>query len=79
MPYQTARTEDVENPLFLRKFGVPYWVLAHIYGRNDMYWYRLEQALGRFNLVGTTVKSCRNTFWLMRSIASGLERNSISR
>jgi len=57
MPYQTARTEDVENALFLRKFGVPYWVLTHIYGRNDMYWYRLEQALGRFNLVGTTVKS----------------------
>jgi hypothetical protein len=26
MPYMTARTEDIEGPLFLRKFGVPYWV-----------------------------------------------------
>ncbi len=25
MPYMTARVADVEGPLFLRKFGVPYW------------------------------------------------------
>ena len=25
MPYMTARTADVEGPLFLRKFGVPFW------------------------------------------------------
>src|SRR5512144_2962365 len=27
MPYMTGRTEDVEGPLFLRKFGVPSWAL----------------------------------------------------
>ena len=26
-------------------------------GRDALYWYRLEQGLGRFSLVGTTVKS----------------------
>jgi hypothetical protein len=27
-----------------------------VFGRDAMYWYRLEQGLGRFSLVGTTVK-----------------------
>jgi hypothetical protein len=57
MPYMTALTEDVEKTLFLRRFNVPYWGLTYVSGRNDMYWYRLEQSLGRFNIVGTTVKN----------------------
>ena len=60
MPYMTALTEDVEKTLFLRRFNVPYWGLTYVSGRNNMYWYRLEQSLGRFNLVGTTVKKTEN-------------------
>lgn len=56
MPYMTARTEDVEDVLFLRKFAVPYWALAHVFGRDPMYWYRLECSLGRNSIVGTTVR-----------------------
>lgn len=56
MPSMTARTEDVSGPLFLRKFGVPFWALAHVFGRDPMFWYRLELALGRNSLVGTTVR-----------------------
>jgi len=56
MPYMTARSADIEKPLFLRRFNVPYWGLTYIYGRDDMYWYRLEQSLSRFSIVGTTVK-----------------------
>jgi hypothetical protein len=56
MPYHSARTNDVETPLFLRRFGVPYWALARIFGRNAMYWYRLEVGLGRNSIVGTTVR-----------------------
>jgi len=56
MPYLTARTEDVEGPLFLRKFGVPFWALAHVFGDDPMYWYRLECGLGRFSVVGATVR-----------------------
>jgi hypothetical protein len=56
MPYMTALKEDVEKTLFLRRFNVPYWGLTYVSGHNDMFWYRLEQSLGRFNLVGTTVK-----------------------
>ena len=55
MPYLTARTEEVEGPLFLRKFGVPFWALARVFGGDPMYWYRLECGLGRFSVVGTTV------------------------
>ncbi len=55
-PYLTGWTDEVEGPLFLRKFAVPFWALAHVFGRNAMYWYRLEQALGRQSLVGTTVR-----------------------
>ena len=56
LPYQTALAEEVEGPLFLRTFGVPFWALARVFGHNPMYWYRLEVSLGRNSLVGTTVR-----------------------
>jgi hypothetical protein len=56
MPYMTAFTDDVEKPLFLRKFGVPFWALTYVFGRDDMFWYRLEVSLGRNSIVGTTVR-----------------------
>jgi len=56
MPYMTARTSVVEDPLLLRKYGVPFWLLARLFGRNPMFWFRLECHLGRFSLVGTTVR-----------------------
>jgi hypothetical protein len=56
MPSMTGRTAEVEKPLFLRKFGVPYWALAHVFGHNAMFWYRQEVALGRNSIVGTTVR-----------------------
>ena len=57
MPSMTGRTQDVDHALFLRRFHVPCWALAHVFGHDAMYWYRLEQGLGRFSLVGTIVKS----------------------
>src|SRR5512142_703935 len=36
MPYMTARTEEVQGPLFLRKFGVPFWALARVFGKTHM-------------------------------------------
>ena len=56
LPGMTARTDDVQDGLFLRKFGVPFWALAHVFGRNHMFWYRIELALGRNSIVGTTVR-----------------------
>jgi hypothetical protein len=56
MPYLTARVEQAEGPLFLRKFGAPFWALAHVFGHDPMFWYRLECGPGRFSIVGTTVR-----------------------
>jgi hypothetical protein len=56
LPYMTGLTDDVEKPLFLRSFGVPFWALAYAFGRSAMYWYRLELSLGRNSVVGTTVR-----------------------
>jgi hypothetical protein len=56
-PYLSGYVSQVEKPLFFRKFTVPFWALAYVFGRNAMYWYRLECVLGRNSLVGATVKS----------------------
>jgi hypothetical protein len=57
MPYMTATVMAVEKALFLMRFHVPCWALAYVFGRDAMYWYRLQQSLGRFSVVGTTVKA----------------------
>jgi hypothetical protein len=57
MPYMAGRTQEVDDALFLMRFHVPCWAIAHVFGRDAMYWYRLEQGLRRFSIVGTTVKS----------------------
>jgi hypothetical protein len=56
MPYLTGRTQEVDHALFFMRFHVPCWAIAHVFGRDPLYWYRLEQGLGRFSIVGTTVK-----------------------
>jgi hypothetical protein len=56
MPYLSAPVVEVEKALLLMRFHVPYWALAYVFGRNARYWYRLQQGLGRFSVVGTTVK-----------------------
>lgn len=56
LPYMTGYTDAVANPLFLRRWGVPHWALAHVFGHDAQYWYRLENRLGRNSVVGTTVK-----------------------
>ena len=42
---------------FLRKFGVKFWALAGVFGGDPMFWYRMECGLGRFSVVGTTVRT----------------------
>ena len=59
LPYMTARTADVEGPLFLRTFGVPFWALARVFGGNAMFWYRLECGFGRLSVVGTTIRQAQ--------------------
>ncbi len=59
LPYlrKSVDIDVASNALFLRKFSVPFWALAYVFGEYPMYWYRLEASLGRFSVAGTTVKS----------------------
>ena len=56
LSYMAGTAEELEFPLLLASFGVPAWVLTVGFGRNDMFWYRLLERLGRNSLVGTTVR-----------------------
>ncbi len=56
LPYMVGMTDEVEKALYLRRFGVPFDALTYVFGRNSNYWHRLHQSLGRFSIVGTTVK-----------------------
>ncbi len=56
-PYRTGYTDDVEKAWFLRRWGVPHWALTYVFGRDEQYWYRLENRWGRNSVGGTTVKS----------------------
>lgn len=56
LPYMCGYTNAVEKPLFLRRFGVPFWGLTYTFGRNDSYWYRLVSRFGGYDIVSTTVK-----------------------
>jgi hypothetical protein len=56
LPYLAGSASDVQGPLFLRAFGVPFRALARVFGKGPMYWYRLELGLGRNRIVGTTVR-----------------------
>ena len=80
MPYMTVRTADVEGPLFLRKFGVPFWALARVFGGDPMSWYRMECGLGRFSVVGTTVRTATlpGTYWPTSIIKGSTARRSTS-
>jgi len=55
LPYNRGKTRVISNGLFLKKFGVPFWALAFVFGHTAMWWYRLYLSLGRYNLVGTTI------------------------
>jgi hypothetical protein len=57
LPMMVAKVDEVEAGLFLRKFGVPYWALVRLFGRNISFWYRLELSFGRNSIVGTTIKT----------------------
>ena len=60
MPYMIGKTDEVEKALYLRGLGVSYEALSYVFGRDPMYWYRAVQSLGKFSLVGTTIKSPQN-------------------
>lgn len=55
LPYLRGTVQEAYHGLFLLRFGVPFWALALVFGRNTMWWYRLYVSLGSYNLVQTSV------------------------
>lgn len=55
MPYMIGKTEAVEKALYLRLWGVPFEALAYVFGRDENYWYRAYQALGRLVMLDESV------------------------
>jgi hypothetical protein len=56
MPYMSGKSADSWYALLLIFFGVPFWVIVLGFGKNEMHWYRQFKHLGRFSLVGTSIK-----------------------
>lgn len=54
-PYMTGTIDDLEKGLLLLSVHTPVWIVTQVCGRNDMFWQRLLERLGRNSLVGTTV------------------------
>ena len=55
-PYMMGTTDELEKPLFLLSIGTPLWAVTQVFGRNDMFWQRHLERLGRNSLAGTTVR-----------------------
>jgi len=56
MPYMIGRTDEIEKGLYFKRWGVPFEALAYGFGHDPMFWYRAYTSLGRYSVVGTTVK-----------------------
>lgn len=56
MPYMIGPTEEIGKGLYFKRWGVPFEALAYAFGHDAMFWYRAYLSLGRYSLVGTTVK-----------------------
>lgn len=56
LSYCRGKASEVSKALFLLRFGVPFWALAFVFGRDPMYWYRLFISFSPHSLVGTTVR-----------------------
>ena len=57
LPYLKGNTKEVSIGLRMRKYNLPYHVMADTFGRDAMYWYRIELSLSQNNIVGTTIKN----------------------
>jgi len=77
MPYFVGMTDEIEKALFLRRFDVPFWALAYVFGRDDQFWYRLENHVSTssttilgattwFKPLSKTQRSFPSTYWRMK-------------
>ncbi len=56
MPSFTGTTDQRSTPMELIAHGVALWIIAKVFGHDEMFWLRQQKRLGRNSIVGTTVK-----------------------
>lgn len=56
LSYMRGTVDEVDQGVFLMRFGVPFWALAFMFGHDAMYWYRLYLSFSSCSLVGTTIR-----------------------
>lgn len=56
IPYCREIDKNLENGLLLSRYGVPFWIIAQIFGKSTMFWFRLVSYFGECSLLGSTVK-----------------------
>lgn len=55
--YMTGDVDELENAMLLLSAGTPLYIVTRVCGRNDMFWHRHLERLGRCSLAGTTVRN----------------------
>ena len=73
MPYMTCKTSDASDYLFLLRW-CPYWALSTVFVKDAMFYYRLHNHFGRYNMVGTTVKDANK---IPKNIAADEKHSNI--
>jgi len=57
MLYLSGSSDYISKGLLLRRYAVPYEVIAEVIGRHAGFWERAEQQLGRVSIVGSLYKT----------------------
>ena len=55
-----GKTAEVEKWMYSYYAGMSFEAVAYVHGHSTMYWYRAFTNLGRYSLVGTTIKEPQN-------------------
>ena len=61
LPYQKEKVSLASKGLFLYKFGVPFWVLAHVFGYNPMWWVvSFISFFRKYDIIGTNIYEAKD-------------------
>ena len=78
MPYMTGYTHDVEKALFLRKWTVPPWALAYVFGRDENYWPGASRALPDSKTIRPSMSAEKLALFAATSLIAAMMRSGFS-
>ena len=60
MPYCVSTTDEIEKPLYLRRWGASFDELSYIFGRSPKHYERALASIGRNSIVDSTIKDANS-------------------